>query len=81
MKTIIPVTKLKERRVMMKKPISQAQIAKKIGVATSLYGGIERGQLNCDGERATKIAKLLDTPKKSLFMAVKDRKDTFKALV
>lgn len=81
MKSIIPVTKLKERRITMKKPISQAQIAKKIGVATSLYGGIERGQLNCDGTRATKIAKLLGTPKNSLFTTVKDKKDTFKALV
>ena len=81
MKTIIPVTKLKERRVTMKNALSQAEIAKSLGVATSLYGGIERGQLNCDGSRALKIAKILKTSKNSLFIPVKNKKDTFKALV
>ena len=81
MKSIIPVTKLKERRIMMKTPLSQAEIANQIGVATSLYGGIERGQLYCDGERATKIAKILKQSKTTLFKPVKGKKDTFTAML
>lgn len=80
MKSIIPLTVLKERRISLG-DVSQASIADQLGVATSLYGGIERGQLTCSKERAAKIAKILKAKKETLFKVTETDKNTYKAIL
>lgn len=68
------------RRVRAQKNFSQALMAKEIEKATSTYGGIERGDIPVEKDRAEKIAKLVGKTVKSLFKVHKTDKTKLVAI-
>ncbi len=55
------------RLARIKKGVSQAEVAKTLGVPTSTYGSIERGHLTVAKKKAVKIAIILKKAMTDLF--------------
>jgi|688.fasta_scaffold1199949_2 transcriptional regulator with XRE-family HTH domain len=75
MKKISKVTRMKKQR--LKLGLSQGNLAKVIGVATSSIGGYERGENPISLKHCEDISRVLETDKSILFAPHKSLKQKF----
>lgn len=69
------------RRIRAKKGMTQAELAKKIGLNNSVsYSQIEAGKVTASDELAKKIAKALRVPVKTVFDTVVRKEERFVAI-
>jgi len=62
------------RKARSEKGLSQALVAKELDVALSTFGGIERGDIPVNKDRADKISKMVGKAAKNLFKSHKSDK-------
>lgn len=77
MKKIVKVTKMRKKRISLK--LSQAELASKLGLATSSIGGYERGDNPLDEKVAQSLSRILESDINGLFSPHKKLKGKFVA--